>query len=391
MKYARREGEEVKTQEAFYETNPAWNSAKRFTGSLNWSTLKTRNEKPETIYERVDSKKEAEYVASQAHGTITKFEEVPEERRTPTPFDVADIQKLEELERIQHEMLEPVYGSEVIAEMKRRSPVEAFRLELAYQKGVGGLETRARTLGKGGEDLRWFDNHIQWIKDSSNCWSKRLYQAENRSMLMQKEFADRPDLRQQLTTHMESMLNPDPAFGSMMRKANTAWFMGGNLATAVVNGFQIPTRGVSQMTLLTGNPVDSYRRMKDAFGEVFSLANRDVSKLTPDRRWLQQQMKKDGIASVWTEESMIGEDNPVEKFREAISREKEYDKTWYVRQGGAKFLHYMMAPFRMVEKANVQAAAYMGFDYWKPRIIRENPGMSNEGGEQGGLRQGTGI
>jgi hypothetical protein len=31
----------------------------------------------------------------------------------------------------------------------------------------------------------------------------------------------------------------------------------------------------------------------------------------------------------------------------------------------------------MVEKANVQAALHMGFDYWKPRIIRES-GMTNE-------------
>ena len=66
-----------------------------------------------------------------------------EEYNAPPPMHSKDIERLAQLQENLYEMLRDVHGDEVIADMKRHDPVEAWKLEQAYQSGARSRSWRA--------------------------------------------------------------------------------------------------------------------------------------------------------------------------------------------------------------------------------------------------------
>ena len=373
MKYMQVKSEILKVQQEYFNNNPAWMTAQRH-GKFDL----TYRVGGEVRYDQVNNEAEARAVAK--GGEIMKFEP-RSEYSAPPPMHAKDITKLEQLQENLYEMLRPVHGDEVIADMRRHDPVQAWKLEQAYQSGAKVQKLEGRRLGKGAAELDWLRNHIEWINNSSHYWARRQFKAEGRGLLSDPMFKDRPDLVEKLKAHQENILRPDPNFGKGVRGFVSTWFLTGNLGTALVNGSQIPIRGASEMYSLTGNLTDSWRRMYNALKEATSVDTMTTKALTPDRQWLYKKLNDYNINSVWTEETGVAQDSAAEHFRQALGprgigpgREPILKKArgaydWVMDKG--------MIPFRFVEKINNQAAIYAGFDYWKPKIKQANPELTN--------------
>lgn len=374
MKYMQVKSEILKVQEEYFANNPAWMTAQRH-GKFDL----TYREGGEVKYDQVNSEAEARAVAR--GGEIMKLEP-RSEYQAPPPMNPKDITRLEQLQENLYEMLRPVHGDEVITDMRAHDPVQAWKLEQAYQSGAKVQKLEGRRLGKGAAELDWLRNHIEWINNSAHYWARRQFKAEGRGLLQDPMFKERPDLVRDLRAHQENMLRPDPATGKAIRGFMSTWFLTGNLGTALVNGSQIPIRGTSEMYSLTGSLTDSWGRMFRALKEATSLDTLTTKALTPDRQWLAKKMRDYNINSVWTEETGIAQDSAAEHFRQALGpREGAGLKRNPILQKAKGFPRLIaekgMIPFRFVEKINNQAAIYAGFDYWKPKIKAANPEFTN--------------
>ena len=120
-------------------------------------------------------------------------------------------------------------------------------------------------------DARWFNNHATWLNKNATYWSRALYRAQSRALLADPELSQRPDILRFAKQHSDNMLSTDPTLGSMANKIASTWYLGWNAASAMVNSTQLVTRGVAKMSKITGNPIESIKRITSAYKEMYDM------------------------------------------------------------------------------------------------------------------------
>ena len=153
------------------------------------------------------------------------------------------------------------------------------------------VDYRAKVAGGAREPMRWIDNHCERPKKNAAYWSRALFKAQTKMLLESSEISTRPDLQRMINMHSENMLMPDPEAGKMMSRLASTWYLGGNFASAVVNGTQMFTRGAAEMTRLTGNPIQSFKNVLAAVREVGEVGLGQSKWRGPDHEWLMDKYR----------------------------------------------------------------------------------------------------
>jgi len=264
------------------------------------------------------------------------------------------------------------FTDEQTTKVRQSSPAAALATEAAYRGGISSDVALARNLGKGAEHLPWVENHFTWVQRSANYWTRQLFAAQMDAHILEKQFEDRPDLRQDFKTHKDNMLQRDPEVAQKITRFARTWFMGFNAASALVNMAQPFTTHVAELTALTGKPLDSYRRVLNALGEIAGeRGGKDWA--TPEHKWLHAEMAKDGVLDL----SMFDDNAAVQesihtRYKEVI--EGSQPQTLGQKLGKAAG-HYSTAAFwmfRQGERINATAATFASYD-----LFREQ-GMSRD-------------
>jgi len=283
------------------------------------------------------------------------------------------LQRYRELEESQIAILRNRgFTEEQVAAMRASSPAAQLATEAAYRGGISSDVALARNLGKGAEHLPWVENHFTWVQRSANYWTRQLFAAQMDAHILEKQFEDRPELRQEFKTHKDNMLQRDPEVAQKITRFARTWFMGFNTASALVNMAQPFTTHVAELTALTGKPLDSYRRILNALGEIAGERG-GKEWATPEHKWLHAEMAKDGVLDL----SMFDDNAAVQesihtRYKEVI--EGSQPQTLGQKLGKAAG-HYSTAAFwmfRQGERINATAATFASYD-----LFREQ-GLSRE-------------
>jgi hypothetical protein len=286
---------EYTKRKEFFDANPAWNTAKRYG---KWDFVYRKGNK--RIQDSVDSRSEALEIAG--GNEIISIVRNTDNDNTPVPYD-------------------------------REIPTEMA-------------------------DARWFSNHITWLNKNATYWSRALFRAQSRAMLADPELGPRPDIQRLAKQHTDNMLSADPKFGMFANKVASTWFLGYNAASAMANGTQLIVRGAAEMSKLTGNPIQSYKRIIGAYKEMFNPAG-----MSKEHQTVVKRLEKDGITTDITESFVTGaEDNGVELKRVLSGKSPLKNPASNLARVYANVGMHM---FRRVERVNNQGAVLAAYDYYR--------------------------
>ena len=293
MQFMQNQKEIIKTHEEHFAANPAWATAQRF-GKFELEYRKG----DKVYYDKVNSRKEAEQKVADFGGQIVRFEPTAETDDTAAAiFNNRDtprqLVRLRELEANKYEILSHVYEPEVIEDMRRNSAVKQYAVEAAYAGGVKNVKVHPRRLSKGAEEISWMNNHVNWIGQNASHWTREKFKAQARLIMSQPGLQDRPDLLNKARQYVQQMLSADPEVGKVATRVTSTWLLGFNPASAIVNGTQLMTRGVAELTNITGKPLQSYKRVLNVYKEIMNADTKGWA--GPDHEWVVSQMKEEGI------------------------------------------------------------------------------------------------
>ena len=264
LQVAKNEAEGLKAQRAFNVANPAWTTPRKY-GAYELEYRKGNK----TFVDRVNSEKEAKQLLAERGGTQVRLERTQDTPDTPVMFGIPELQAMQARRQ---ELMKDVLGPEALEEMGRHGLIET----------------------PGFEDTNFLRNQISWIDQSSSYWTRELFRTQKKAMLTEPELMQRPDILGMLETHADNMLNPDPVAAAQVRRFLSTWLLGFSPATTLTNGSQLLVRGATELTSLTGKPIDSFRRMISATKEATGLSKPPAA-LAKEREWLWRQVKEEGI------------------------------------------------------------------------------------------------
>jgi hypothetical protein len=370
-KFAQVAADAWKTQQTAFQVNPAWSSAQRYGKFL---VEFTKGGKAQVL--GVESRKEAETLAEGKPFKLTPNRQHDEDRPPVLGPDVVGVtNRLRELDQNYLDIMRNsgAFTPDQIEAMKRYSPTEQFVTEQVYRGGAKGLEPQPRRLTKGAESLPWLENHFSWINKTSNYWSRQLFRSQGRAHLLDPEIKSNPDLHNQLETHYENMLQPDSQVGHTMQRAATTWFMGYNPASAMINATQPFLTHVAELTRMSGKPLDSYKRVLGALGEV--IANAKTKKwANADHEWLIHQATQDGYVdnSMYDDDAAANE-TVATQFKQILARQRPQTTGQRLGTLAGNMSNVGMWMFRTVERMNNMAGLLEAYDFYKesqPKLSR---------------------
>lgn len=360
---ARARLDEVKGFESYFADNPYWASAQRF-GKYRVDFTNAQG-KRET--QGVDSLKEAKALAK--GGQIHDFYEAyrPGDEEIPT---LGNSQKLVDILTAAHERAQEIRrqmgaSAEELAMEERLSPVNYVANQLAAMNRVGP-EPTPRNLSRGAENVPYVSNQFSVIDKIANYWSRKLFRSEMEAYIAQKELS--PEIKSDLKTHMENMLQADPESIKNLNNFVRTWFMGFNPASAIMNGFQSFITHVTELTNLGAGFLGSYRRILGAQREAMGKG-RSTAEL--------QRLEQDAIhagefgLSQFDVEAEANE-NAQTNFKRFADGQKPKKLSQRLAGPLGAFQRASMAMFSAVEGFNNRVAVYAAF-----KLFRER-GMSYE-------------
>ncbi|HEU0046496.1 MAG TPA: hypothetical protein VFQ43_02675, partial [Nitrososphaera sp.] len=358
----------------WFQENPDWASAQRYGQFI--AEFKRGGK---TYVVGVDNRKEAESLAKGA--PLTSFKKNQQDDPDKPPYlgldAVGTINFLREKQQTQIDILRNrgvISDQEGVEMLKRYSPVEQLATEETYRRGALGLTPQPRRLTKLSEEHPWLQNHFSWVSKTANYWSRQLLREQVKAHLLDPEIAQNKELSNLIRDHYDNMLKPDSATGRFMQKAASTWFMGLNLATAMVNGTQPFLTHVAEFTSMTGKPLDSYRRVLSALGEAVSGGLRHTWK-TSDHEWLMERAANDGIRDLAMHDDQAAVQETLStNFKRAMQRNKVQTTGQRLGTMAGTFSNVALWPFRQVERLNNDAALLASFDYYResqPNLSRD--------------------
>jgi hypothetical protein len=360
LKFSQAAGEEWRATKEYFDANGDWATAQRF-GKFDLEYRRGGK----TFTDAVDSKREAEEVAK--GGQIVRLERRVRQTDDTSPHIGSDFQGiLEELRGLRESQLEILriggMHPDDLADIQKYDPIEEFAFQTQYGRGVPLPDVRARRLTKGAEELPWLTNHFSWMNKTASFWSRQLYRAQARMLRGDPELTERPDLQQWSQQHAKNILAPDPEIARTASRFTTVWLMGMNAASALGNGTQLLSRGVAEMTALTGQPIDSYKRVGSAVREIIDHAKTGQWG-SPEHKTFVERLYHDGEAnrSMYDEELAIDE-LAATNFKRATVRGKPHTLAQWLTNAAGSYVTASMAMFRKVEQFNNIGASLAAFD-----------------------------
>ena len=124
------------------------------------------------------------------------------------------------------------------------------------------------------------------------------------------------------------MLGQDPEAMREVRRVLSTWYLGFSPATTMVNGAQLLVRGATEMTSLTGKPIQSFGRIISASKEALGLS-KPPPELAKEREWLWRQVKDEGVVSAYNEGDPANDG--MEALQQALGEgavRKRRDSSW---------------------------------------------------------------
>ena len=369
--YTKAAGDHWLAQKAAFDANPGWSTAKRFGKYL----VEFRKDGKVQLH-GVDSKKEAEALAEGRPYKMKPNTKYDEDRPPGLGFDAPGVaERLRQYEQNMRDILQNTgtFDAEQIELMKKYSASEQFVTEQAYRGGVQDLAPQPRRLTKGAEEQPWLRNHVSWIHQTSNYWSRKLLRSQVNAHLKDPEIASNEQLRNDLKTHFDNMLQPDTAVGRFMQKAAMTWFMGANPASALINATQAFVTHVAEFTALTGKPLQSYRRVLSALKEVTMSGVGHREWKDPETAKFMERFIKDGEADVsMFDDEAAGNELLHTNLVKMLSGDKPQTLGQKLATVSGNFSNASMMLFRGVERVNAMTAGIAAFKY-----IRESrPNLS---------------
>lgn len=359
FKFVENEVQIYKNWQGHFEANPAWSTAQRF-GKFDAFFANGNRD-------AFDSRAEAELAAKEQGTKIVQFE-----KRGNTD-DVAHfgagteslIARGRLLEANQMDILarSGVFSSEDLAKFKNASAIEQLAVE-ARASGVRDVSAHSRNLSKGAENISFLANHFSWVTKNSTFWARQKFQAEIRLLLLDPQLAGRDDLKKWVTTHAENILRPDGDLARTATAFTTNWLMGFNAASALANGTQLVTRGMAEMTNLTGRPIDSFKRIMRAYKEMATTGQNRWA--NPEHQWMIERATKDGERNLSLyDENAAANETIATNLKRATAKHTEQTLGQRLGSTSGGFSTAAMWMFRQVEQINNTGALLAGFDYYR--------------------------
>ena len=213
----------------------------------------------------------------------------------------------------------------------------------------------------GFEDSSFVRNQIGWIDQSSKYWTRELFRTQARALKNEPELMARQDVLKMLETHERSMLSPDPEAMREVKRVLSSWYLGLGPATTMTNGTQLLVRGATELTSLTGKPIQSFGRMISASKEALGLSKPPAG-LEKERDWLWRQVKDEGIVSAYNEGDPANDG--MEALQQALRRGKPQTKGQQLSQINKNVNQKAMWMFQQMEKFNNNGAILAAFDHY---------------------------
>lgn len=363
LKFSETEVGKYRAWQEFFDKNPAYATGQRLGKYLVEFKRNGRS-----FLLQAMTKSEARRLAE--GGTETKITEnyKGSEDSFPNlgPDAVGLLTRIRELEESQLQMLSGRMTPEQIKAIRDSSPAAQLATEATYRGGIPQVNVPPRGLTKGAEELPWLENHITWVHKTANYWSRQLYRAQMDAHLLERDIAGNPELQKKLRTHAENMLHPDSPTAQKISRFASTWFMGFNLATAMVNMSQPFTTHVAEMTSMTGKPLDSYRRTLNALREIAGERTGKNGWATEEHAWLIHKAAQDGeIDLSMFDDQAAANESVATNYKRAIqlSRPQTLGQRLSTAAGNYSTVGFWL--FKQGERINNEAALLSSFDYYR--------------------------
>lgn len=232
--------------------------------------------------------------------------------------------------------------------------------------GTSGLNAPPRNLSKGAEDLPWLRNHIVGIQREARFLARQLLRAQADTYLKHPELQENDQIRNDLRTHFDNILHPDPQLAQKMTRFASTWFMGFNLASTLVNATQPFLTHVSELTAITGRPLESYKRVTRALKEAMTGLHGKKNWATEEHSRLMKEEAEEGNLdmSMWDTDAQDHESVSTDLLR-ALDKQKPQTLGQKLSSAAGVYSTVAMMPFKAVERINASAALLASFDYYR--------------------------
>lgn len=368
LKFTQDSVEQHSTYAKYLGDNPDWVSAQR-NGSFLFEYMKNGK----TVLTSAENKKEA-MQRTGGREILNWRKNGQEEDSLAFLGDNANtiIPRLRELENNQFEMLKNVISPEDLSRMQRTSPVAQFERETNSAQRGSQLDLKGRTLGRGADELPWFENHIDWIQKNANYWQRRLLRTQGESMLMEPGTEGTPtaDLIKQ---HIDSLMQKDSEIGRAIQQVTSTWSLGFNLASQIANATQTHMRGLTELIGLGHGPIKSLNLLNRTWADYIGHKVSDKPYKTGEEQQLLRDAGREGqIDSSIFDDDAAAQANSATNFKRILSKDKPKDLGQYLSTATGAYQTAGMWLFKHGERANNEVMLLSAF-----RALKElHPEMS---------------
>lgn len=371
LEYSKGEVELLGMVKETLDKNPFWAPAQRMEQFL----VEGRKPDKSLWTHSFSSKKEAEIEIKKRGITLERPIKDQWEGKEDESFQVPGltpdmIKRAKQIEQTQIKLLSGPNGLIKNADDLEKYYQSSIPTQMAREASEGsmtsGLNPPSRTLSKGAEDLPWLRNHIVGIQRESRFLARQLLQAQANTYLKHPDLRENDQLRNDLSTHFENILHPDPQLAQKVTRFASTWFMGFNLASTLVNATQPFLTHVSELTAMTGRPLESYRRVTRALKEAIAGTYSKKGWATEDHKWLMEKTAESGARSLsmYDDEAQDHEAISTGLLR-ALDKQKPQTLGQKLSSAAGVYTTVGMMPFKAVEQINASAALLAGFDYYR--------------------------
>jgi hypothetical protein len=368
LKFTQTQTQKWQAWQEYFQQNPGWVTAQR---QEKFLVSFTRGGKKYQL--QASSTKEAKVIAE--GGANLKITDNWKGRNDEFPVlgpDAPELMtRLQELDANAKQIMSQAgLTPEQMDAYDKASPVTQFAREAgATGGGIPEFRTPPRLLSQGAEELPFLWNHISWAQRQSNYWTRQLFRAQAELHLSDPELATRPDLQKLLRTHVDNILQPDPAIIQKINRFTSTWFMGFAPASAVVNGMQTLSTLVPELTNVNGGrAIKSYSTWKSAVADVIAhtATGRGKQWKDPELDNLMRQAERAGQVgfSMWDETAQAHEQIAT-NWKRALMKNKPQDLGQRLNTFAGSWSTAAMWMFKNVEMFNQRVALVAGYKTYR--------------------------
>lgn len=368
LRFAQNEGAKWKVWQEYFQQNPGWATAQR---QEKFLVSFTRGGKKYQL--QASSAKEAKVIAE--GGSNLEITDNWKGRNDEFPVLGPDapalMTRLQELDaNAKQIMTQAGLTPEQLDAYDKASPATQLAREAAATGGgIPEFKTPPRLLSQGAEELPFLWNHISWAQRQSNYWTRQLFRAQAELHLSDPELSTRPDLQKLLRTHVDNILQPDPAIIQKVNHFTSTWFMGFAPASAMVNGMQTLSTLVPELTNVNGGRVlNSYGTWKSAVADVIAHTSTGRGKVwkDPEIDSLMRKAEQAGQVgfSMWDENAQVHEQIAT-NWKRALMKNKPQNVGQRLTTLSGAWSTAAMWMFKNVEMFNQRVALVAGYKTYR--------------------------